>query len=120
MPRKSMDSDPLELLDLSQLLAAPWDFPSEDEEDEAPPEDKHEASPAPLCGARCRTRGGAPCRARVCVRWDGSWARRCRMHGGESTGPTTPEGRARSAEASRARMLARWAAIRAGRAPKGG
>lgn len=45
------------------------------------------------CGAR--TRSGAPC---------GSWPirgrRRCRMHGGRSTGPRTAEGRARIAAAN--------------------
>ncbi len=40
---------------------------------------------APRCGAR--TRGGAPCRGPA-VRGK----RRCRMHGGASTGPRTAEG----------------------------
>ena len=40
---------------------------------------------APRCGAR--TRGGAPCRGPA-VRGK----RRCRMHGGASTGPLTREG----------------------------
>jgi hypothetical protein len=45
---------------------------------------------SPRCGAK--TRSGAPCRA------PGVWNRktgkygRCRMHGGKSTGPRTPEG----------------------------
>lgn len=47
-------------------------------------------SKSPRCGAK--TRSGAPCRA------PGVWNRktgkygRCRMHGGKSTGPRTPEG----------------------------
>ena len=36
---------------------------------------------------------------------------RCRLHGGLSTGPKTPEGRARIAEAQR-RRWARWRAAR--------
>lgn len=39
----------------------------------------------PTCGAR--TRSGAPCRNMAMAR-----GRRCRMHGGLSTGPRTPEG----------------------------
>lgn len=50
----------------------------------------------PLCGARCRD--GHTCRARV-VRGK----RRCRVHGGLSTGPKTVEGRARIAESNRRR-----------------
>ena len=48
----------------------------------------------PRCGARCRD--GHPCVAPVV--WNAGEAprRRCRMHGGLSTGPRTPEGRARS------------------------
>ena len=64
----------------------------------------------PRCGARCRSRGGAPCRAPVALRryTDGlivvaKLAKRCRMHGGWSSGPKTPEGKARCAEG-----LARW------------
>jgi hypothetical protein len=48
------------------------------------------------CGAR--TRSGKPCAAHPVV-----GRRRCRMHGGSSTGPTTPEGRARSLAALRGR-----------------
>jgi hypothetical protein len=70
---------------------------------------------APCCGAR--TRNGTPCR--VAAMKNG----RCRMHGGRSTGPRTPEGlermRAaktkhgfRSAAAAKARALIRE--IRAG------
>jgi hypothetical protein len=42
---------------------------------------------APRCGARTRT--GDACRAPAMAN------SRCRMHGGRSTGPTTPEGLAR-------------------------
>jgi hypothetical protein len=56
----------------------------------------------PSCGAR--TRKGAPCLARV-VPGKG----RCRLHGGLSSGPRTPEGKARIAAAQRKR----WAATRA-------
>lgn len=48
-----------------------------------------------LCNAR--TRSGRPCRA---LKLKGG---RCKMHGGMSTGPKTPEGRARCAE-----NLRRW------------
>ena len=61
----------------------------------------------PRCGARCRSKGGAPCLAPVVVRLDGSLSTRCRMHGGLSTGPRTPEGRRRVGEAARARWR-RW------------
>jgi hypothetical protein len=60
---------------------------------------KHEL---PLCGARCRD--GHPCQARAA--WDETrtYPRngRCRMHGGLSTGPKTPEGYWRS------QALNRW------------
>ena len=56
----------------------------------------------PLCGARCRSRGGEPCRARVCERPDGrGLAKRCKNHGGRSLGPTTAAGLQRCAEAGR-------------------
>ena len=42
---------------------------------------------APRCGAR--TRAGCPCRSPAMANG------RCRMHGGRSTGPRTPEGLAR-------------------------
>ena len=46
---------------------------------------------APRCGAR--TRAGCPCKGPAMKNG------RCRMHGGASTGPKTPEGRARIAAA---------------------
>jgi hypothetical protein len=51
-------------------------------------------STARRCGARARTRGNQPCRAPAL-----KGKRRCRMHGGRSTGPRTPEGRERSTRA---------------------
>lgn len=56
------------------------------------------------CGAT--TRKGLPCRLK-----SEPGRRRCKFHGGRSTGPRTPEGRARIAEAQRRR----WAAWRAER-----
>jgi hypothetical protein len=47
---------------------------------------------APYCGAR--TRHGCPCR-----KWPMTGRKRCRLHGGCATGPKTPEGRARIAQA---------------------
>src|SRR5262245_61392874 len=47
-------------------------------------------SRAPRCGAHAR-QTGAPCRAPAMTNG------RCRLHGGKSTGPRTPEGRANSA-----------------------
>lgn len=44
---------------------------------------------ATCCGAK--TRQGLPCR-----RWPIAGRRRCRLHGGLSTGPRTPEGKLRS------------------------
>jgi hypothetical protein len=70
----------------------------------------------PRCEARCRSRGGAPCVARVVVRWfareDGdvsfTVSSRCRMHGGLSTGPRTEAGRQRCVEAGRKGATERW------------
>jgi hypothetical protein len=50
------------------------------------------------CGAR--TRGGNPCRSRSVT-----GRTRCRMHGGASTGPRTPEGRARVGELALSRYV---------------
>jgi len=47
---------------------------------------------APRCGAK--NRAGCPCRAHAMANG------RCRLHGGKSTGPRTPEGIARSATAN--------------------
>ena len=47
---------------------------------------------APRCGAK--TRRGTPCKAPAMVNG------RCRMHGGKSTGPRTPEGLERSRKAN--------------------
>lgn len=47
------------------------------------------------CGAWARSRG-RPCEAPCFRREDGTVSRRCRCHGGASTGPKTPEGRARA------------------------
>lgn len=57
------------------------------------------------CGAKT-TRRGTPCRNK-----SEPGKRRCKFHGGKSTGPKTPEGRARIAEAQRKRW-ARWRAKR--------
>ncbi|SRR5260370_30281823 len=59
--------------------------------------------------ARCnaRTRRGTACAALSEV-----GSRRCRRHGGKSTGPRTAEGKARIGELARARMIARWAVRR--------
>ncbi len=62
-------------------------------------------SERPECGARCRS--GKPCRARVCVRPDGKGvAKRCRLHGGLSTGPKSQAGREAIAAANRKRKAA--------------
>jgi hypothetical protein len=58
----------------------------------------------PRCGAR--TRAGGACKAPV-VRGKS----RCRMHGGLSTGPKTPEGKARTLAALKAGFQ-RWVAQR--------
>jgi hypothetical protein len=65
----------------------------------------------PRCGAR--TRAGNACRAPVVWLVGAPAPRngRCRMHGGLSTGPRTPEGRARCGEAGR-RNLVRAMALR--------
>ena len=50
------------------------------------------ADAAPRCGAK--TRRGTPCKAAATRNG------RCRMHGGKSTGPRTPEGLERSRRAN--------------------
>jgi len=44
---------------------------------------------------------------------------RCKFHGGMSTGPRTPEGKARFAEFHRQRMLKLWAEKKAAMAVEG-
>lgn len=51
------------------------------------------------CGAHARTTG-APCRAKALPNG------RCKLHGGMSTGPKTPEGRQAIGAATKARMAA--------------
>lgn len=51
---------------------------------------RREASARVICGAR-RHRDGQPCQAK-----SEPGKRRCRFHGGRSTGPRTPEGKARA------------------------
>lgn len=58
--------------------------------------EKGKYSQRQTCGAR--TRKGTSCRARA-INGKG----RCKFHGGMSTGPRTPEGRARIADAQRKR-----------------
>lgn len=51
----------------------------------------------PRCGARCRSKDGAPCEAPVVWNAERREMRpRCRMHGGNNYGPKTPEGKARA------------------------
>lgn len=57
-------------------------------------------SARPRCGAK--NRQGSPCKLPV-----EPGMRRCRFHGGASTGPKTAEGRARIAEAQRKRWAKR-------------
>ncbi len=63
-----------------------------------------------ICGAR--TRKGTPCKAKALP-----GKKRCRFHGGLSTGPKTPEGRERIAEAQRKRWD-EWQKARKGPYPK--
>lgn len=55
-----------------------------------------------ICRVVCeaRTRKGKPCRAK-----SEPGKQRCRLHGGKSTGPKTPEGRERIAAAQRRRWV---------------
>jgi hypothetical protein len=84
----------------------------------APLEALVKANAAPRCGARSK-RTGKPCRAAAMLNG------RCRVHGGKSTGPRTPEGLERSrranwkhghfsrvAKAERSRMRAAILALR--------
>ena len=68
-----------------------------------------EASPKlakPVCGAR--NRRGQPCQSKKLLRGG-----KCKFHGGLSTGPKTPEGLARCAEAGRRTAALRRARYRA-------
>jgi hypothetical protein len=56
----------------------------------------------PRCGAMCRD--GHPCQARVVSKPNGLLAKRCRLHGGLSTGPKTAKGRQRIVESNRRRI----------------
>lgn len=47
------------------------------------------------CGARSKQNNHAPCRQPAMKN-----ARRCRLHGGKSTGPKTPEGKQKAAYAN--------------------
>jgi hypothetical protein len=71
----------------------------------------------PRCGARCRSRGGAPCRAPAV--WDqrrnAPRNGRCRLHGGLSTGARTEAGRARLHDAGCRGAQERWRRWRASR-----
>ncbi len=51
-----------------------------------------------MCGAHARSTG-SPCKAKALPNG------RCRLHGGASTGPKTPEGRQAIAKATKARMF---------------
>jgi hypothetical protein len=64
------------------------------------------------CGARARSKGGAPCQCKVVP-----GRTRCKFHGGMSTGPKTPEGRARSSEGARRYFAERRAAAGQAEAP---
>jgi hypothetical protein len=55
----------------------------------------------PRCGAKCRD--AHQCRAPVVVKEDGSFKKRCRLHGGLSTGPKSAEGRAAIGASNRRR-----------------
>jgi hypothetical protein len=66
-------------------------------------------SKAPRCGARTKSRGGAPCQCPAMPNG------RCRVHGGRSTGPRTREGieRIRQARTKHGFYSAPMRAIRA-------
>lgn len=66
----------------------------------------------PICGAK--TRSGGACRMRVCDRTNGTWARRCRLHGGLSTGPKTKQGREAIRAANQARVKSRKTVLSSG------
>lgn len=77
---------------------------------------RRERKQRPFCGAK--TRKGTPCQAKVY--WPHEWdapAKRCRMHGGLSTGPTTPEGMERLTKAAKKTMERVWKERREGLRP---
>lgn len=77
---------------------------------------RRERKERPLCGAK--TRKGTPCSAKVY--WPQEWdapAKRCRLHGGLSTGPNTPEGRERLARSAKKTMERIWKERREGLRP---
>lgn len=63
---------------------------------EAPAVEKLTGRGRKRCGARARSRGGALCQCKVVP-----GRTRCKFHGGMSTGPRTPEGKARCVEGAR-------------------
>lgn len=67
-----------------------------DDERPEPPAQRPRRADRPRCGAKTRT--GAPCRAPGNGRGN-----RCKLHGGKSTGPRTPEGVERRAAALKER-----------------
>ena len=81
--------------DLARKLEALFQFAADQQEREAVRQPRRER---PRCGAR--TREGNPCKAPVVwLRGELTPRKRCRMHGGLSTGPKTKEGRKRCREA---------------------
>jgi hypothetical protein len=71
---------------------------------------------SPRCGARAKSTG-CPCRAPGMRKADGSYGR-CRLHGGASTGPRSPEGRERCRLARLRHGLYCRAAVEARRADR--
>lgn len=77
---------------------------------------RKERKQRPSCEAK--TRKGTPCQAKVY--WPSEWdapAKRCRLHGGLSTGPTTAEGIERLAKSAKITMERVWKERREGLRP---
>ena len=77
---------------------------------------RRERKQRPLCGAK--TRKGTPCQSKVY--WPQEWdapAKRCRLHGGLSTGPKTAEGLERLAKSAKKTMERVWRERREGTRP---
>lgn len=77
---------------------------------------RRERKQRPLCEAK--TRKGTLCQAKVY--WPQEWdapAKRCRLHGGLSTGPTTAEGMERLAKSAKKSMERVWKERREGLRP---